>query len=338
MVRPIGAVPLVSAAYLGRRLLYSLVTIFAVVTITFVLFRMLPADPTAMMIDPLTDPARRIVLRERFGLDQPLIVQYFRYWVDLFALNLGNSYQSGQPVRQEVTRAFSNSFVLAMAIFTLSYSFGSVFGALAAWYRGSALERIVVNTGLVFRGAPPYFVGILLIMVFAINLGWLPSSGMRSTFQDTGFFGRYFNLDFLTHLILPAVTGALYAGTTPLLITRNAMLDVTEQEYLELARAKGLSERKILFKHGYRNAILPLLAEGSQFFAYAIGGLVTIEVVFSWPGLGRMIVDALQFRDFPIAQGAFLYIGVLVVVTYLISDILAAIMDPRARQTEKVGT
>jgi ABC-type dipeptide/oligopeptide/nickel transport system permease component len=122
-----------------------------------------------------------------------------------------------------------------------------------------------------------------------------------------------------------------------MLITRNAMLDVTEQEYLELARAKGLSEGKILFKHGYRNALLPLLAEGSQFFAFAIGGLVTIEVVFSWPGLGRMIVDALQFRDFPIAQGAFLYIGLLVIVTYLLSDILAAILDPRARSTERVG-
>jgi peptide/nickel transport system permease protein len=115
------------------------------------------------------------------------------------------------------------------------------------------------------------------------------------------------------------------------------MLDVSRSEYIELAKAKGLSEGKILFKHGYRNAILPLLAEGSQFFAYAIGGLVTIEVVFSWPGLGRLIVDALVFRDFPVAQGAFMYIGVLVVVTYLLSDILAAWLDPRARKTERVS-
>ena len=329
---------LISANYLGKRLLYSFLTIFAVVTLTFILFRLLPADPTAMMIDPLTDPARREVLRERLGLDRPVIVQYFDYWGDLFTLDLGNSYQSRQPVRQEVSRAFSNSFMLAIAIFILAYSFGSIFGSLAAWYRGSWLERAVVNVALIFRGAPPYFVGILLIMFFAVRLGWLPSSGMRSDFREVGFFARYFNWDFFSHLILPAITGALYAGTTPLLITRNAMLDVTEQEYLELARAKGLSEGKILFKHGYRNAVLPLLAEGSQFFAYAIGGLVTIEVVFSWPGLGRMIVDALQFRDFPIAQGAFMYIGVLVVVTYLLSDILAAVLDPRARHTEKVAT
>jgi peptide/nickel transport system permease protein len=327
-----------SAGYLGRRLLYSLLTIFEVVTLPFILFRLLPADPTAMMTDPLTDPARREVLRERLGLDRPLIVQYFQYWGNLFTLELGSSYQSGQPVRQEVTRAFSNSFMLAIAIFVLSYTFGSFFGALSAWYRGSALERIVVNVALVFRGAPPYFVGILFIMFFAVQQGWLPSSGMRSDFREVGFFTRYFNRDFLVHLILPAVTGALYAGGTPLLITRNAMLDVTGQAYLELAKAKGLSQAKILFKHAYRNAVLPLLAEGAQFFAFAIGGLVTIEVVFSWPGLGRLIVDALQFRDFPIAQGAFLYIGLLVIVTYLVSDILAALMDPRARQTERVGT
>jgi peptide/nickel transport system permease protein len=327
-----------SVAYLLRRLLYALITIWAVVTLTFILFRLLPADPTAMMIDPLTDPARREILRERFGLDEPLIVQYVDYWRGLLSGDLGTSYQSRLPVTAMVNPAFMNSFVLSMAIFAIAYTTGSFFGALAAWYRGSKLERWVVNTGLVFRGAPPYFVGILLIMVFAIRLGWLPSGGMRSDFRAVGFVDKYLNWDFLVHLILPAITGALYSMTTPLLITRNAMLDVSGSEYIELARAKGLSERKVLFKHGYRNAMLPLLAEGSQFFAFAIGGLVTIEVVFSWPGLGRLIVDALLFRDFPVAQGAFMYIGLLVVVSYLISDVLAAWLDPRARRTDRVRT
>ena len=326
-----------SASYLGKRLLYAVFTVFAVVTITFILFRLLPADPTAMMIDPATDPARREVLRERFGLDEPMIVQYVTYWRSLISGDLGDSYQSRLPVAEMVGSAFMNSLVLALVIFVLAYTFGSFFGALAAWYRGSILERVVVNVGLLFRGAPPYFVGILLIMFFALNLGWLPSGGMRSTFRAVGFVDTYLNKDFLLHLILPALTGALYTFTTPLLISRNAMLDVSRSEYIELARAKGLSETKILFKHGYRNAILPLLAEGSQFFAYAIGGLVTIEVVFSWPGLGRLIVDALVFRDFPVAQGAFMYIGVLVVVTYLLSDVLAAWLDPRARRTERVS-
>lgn len=326
-----------SLAYLGRRLLYAVFTVFAVVTLTFILFRLLPADPTAMMIDPLSDPARREILRVRFGLDQPLYIQYLTYWQNLFSGDLGDSYQSRLPVAQMVWPAFMNSAVLAVVIFAFAYTFGSLFGAFAAWYRGSFLEKSVVNIGLVFRGAPPYFIGILLIMFFAIGLGWLPSGGMRSSFTAEGFVDKYLNLDFLSHLILPALTGALYTFTTPLLITRNAMLDVSRSEYIELARAKGLSERKILFKHGYRNAVLPLLAEGSQFFAYAIGGMVAIEVVFSWPGLGRLIVDALVFRDFPVAQAAFMYIGILVVLTYLASDILAAVLDPRARKTERVN-
>src|SRR5690606_10426423 len=166
---------------------------------------------------------------------------------------------------------FTNSLVLAVAIFLLAYTAGSLFGALAAWYRGSRFERVIVNIGLFFRGAPPYFVGILLIMLFALRLGWLPSSGMRSSFSAETFSEKYLNVDFLRHLILPAVTGAAYAFTTPLLISRNAMLDVSRAEYVELARAKGLKESRVLFKHGYRNALLPLLAESSQFFAYAIG-------------------------------------------------------------------
>ena len=326
-----------SGNYLAKRIVYAFITIWAVVTITFILFRLLPADPTAMMIDPLTDPARRDVLRERLGLNEPIIVQYFLYWGSVLTGDLGTSLQSRLPVRDIVNQAFMNSFVLAITIFILAYTGGSFLGAMAAWYRGSALERLAVNIGLIFRGAPPYFVGILFIMFFALNLGWLPSGGMRSEFGATGI-DKYLNWDFVQHLILPAVTGALYALSTPLLITRNAMLDVTEAEYLDLARAKGLSEPKIIFKHGFRNALLPLLAEGSQFFAFAIGGMVTIEVVFSWPGLGRTIVDALLFRDFPVAQGAFMYIGMLVVVAYLISDMLVAWLDPRARGTERTKT
>lgn len=325
-----------SASYLLRRLLYSVITLWAIVTITFGMFRILPGDPTAAMIDPLSDPARREVLIERYNLDEPLIVQYFDYFRLLATGDLGLSYQSRQPVVGLLNSAFMNSFMLAVVMFVLAYGLGAFLGALMAWRRGSWFERIGVNVALLFRGAPPYFVGILLIMYFALNLGWLPSSGLRSSnFGAESFAGTYLTVDFLKHLILPAITGAIYVASTPILIMRSAMLEVTQAEFLDLARAKGLSENAILFKHAFRNAILPLLAEGSQFFAYAIGGLVTIEVVFSWPGLGRAIVQALLFRDFSIAQGAFLYIGILVVVSYFISDLLAAYFDPRARRTKR---
>lgn len=326
-----------SVGYFVKRLGFSVLAIFVIVTLTFVLFRMLPADPTAMMIDPLSDPARREAMRERLGLNEPLLGQYVTYLQDLARFDLGTSFQNRYPVVQLVNRAFLNSLALALAVFILAFSFGSYFGAIAAWYRGSALERIVVNLGIFFRAAPPYFIGILLVLLFAIRLGWLPSSGMQSSYAITSLRETYLSWDFLRHLILPAVSGALYAVTTPLLITRNAMLDVREADYIQLARAKGLRERTTMLKHGYRNAILPLLAEGSQFFAYAIGGMVTIEVVFNWPGVGRLIVSALLLRDFPVAQGAFLYIGLLVIVSYWISDVLVGVMDPRAQSMDRVS-
>jgi peptide/nickel transport system permease protein len=328
----------VTAGYFAKRLLYSVVTIFAIVTLTFFLFRLLPGDPASIMIDPLTDPARREILLERYGLNKPLHIQYVQYFRLLLQGDLGLSYTSRQPVTSLLAGAFMNSFVLALAMFVLAYGGGSLLGAYMAWKRGSWLERLGVNIALIFRGAPPYFVGILLIMVLAIQRGWLPSSGMRSGGFGAVTIGTYFTADFLLHLVLPAVTGAIYAIGTPILIMRNSMLDVTQAEFLDLARAKGLTPRRVLFRHAFRNALLPLLAEGSQFFAYAIGGLVTIEVVFAWPGLGRTIVQALLFRDFAVAQGAFLYIGLLVVVTYFLSDVLAAWLDPRARRVERVKT
>jgi peptide/nickel transport system permease protein len=327
-----------NAVYFIKRFLYSFVTIWAIVTVTFVLFRMLPGDPAAMMIDPLMDPARREVLMERFGLNEPFYVQYFDYFRLLLAGELGTSYQSRQPVTTLLNSAFVHSFVLATVMFILAYGVGSVMGALLAWYRGTLFERVGVNMALLLRGAPPFFVGILLIMVFAINLGWLPGAGIRTGFAHTSVWRIYGSWDFIRHLILPALTGAIFAGSSPMLIMRSAMLDVTQAEFLDLARAKGLSGMSVLFRHAFRNALLPLIAEGSQFFAYAIGGLVTIEVVFSWPGLGRTIVQALLFRDFPVAQGAFLYIGLLVVVSFVLSDALAAYFDPRARRVERVAT
>ncbi len=328
-----------NALYFLKRFLYSLLTIWAIITLTFLLFRALPGDPAGMMIDPLvTDPARKQAIIARLGLDRPLWVQYVDYFRLLLQGDLGNSFQSRQPVTTLLGGAFLHSFVLAVVIFVLAYGIGSVAGAVLAWNRGSWIDRTGVNTALLLRGAPPFFVGILMIMLFAIKLRWFPSSGIRSEFGNASPWAIYTSWDFVRHLVLPAITGAIYTGSSPVLIMRSAMLDTTQAEFLDLARAKGLSNRVVLFRHAFRNAVLPLIAEGSQFFAYAVGGLVTIEVVYSWPGLGRTIVNALLFRDYPLAQGAFIYLGLLVVVSFLLSDLLAAWLDPRARRVERTIT
>lgn len=328
-----------NALYFLKRLLYSLFTIWAIMTVTFLLFRALPGDPAGMMIDPLlTDEARRQAIVERLGLDRPLWVQYIDYFRMLLQGDFGTSFQSRQPVTTLLGSAFLNSLVLAIVIFVLAYGLGSMFGAVLAWNRGRWIDRAGVYGALLLRGAPMFFVGILLIMVFAINLNWFPSSGIRSEFGAASPWDIYTSWDFVRHLVLPAVTGAFHVASSPVLIMRSSMLDVTQAEFLDLARAKGLTDRVVLFRHAFRNAVLPLVAEGSQFFAYAVGGLVVVEVVFSWPGLGRTIVNALNFRDYPLAQGAFIYLGLLVVVAFLVSDLLAAWLDPRARRVERTVT
>ena len=322
-----------TAKYLGKRLLYMVANLWVIVTISFFLFRLVPGNPADLMVSPFVGEQVRDAIIERLGLNDPLPLQYVKYMRDLLTGDFGTSYLTNKPVIAVVVPAFANTLVLVLGMFLVSFIVGSALGALMAWYRNSSFEKIASTSELFVRSAPTFFVGVVLILIFSKNLGWLPSTGMRdANFGETNLLKVYTSADFLKHLILPVVAGSVYAHVVPALLMRNTMLELKYADFIDLVRAKGFSERYVMFRHGVRNALMPLIAEGSQFLGWAIGGLVAIEFVFSWPGLGREIVNALNGRDYPVAQASFFLIAVMVMVVYFLADIVASMLDPRVRR------
>lgn len=318
-----------SAGYVARRLVASLVTLWIAITVVFVLFHAVPGNPVDVLVSPFADPSSRRLLIHQLGLDKPLIVQYVVYLGDLLHGNLGESFVQRQPVLALVVPAFANTFVLAVTTFVLAYVLGGLLGALAGWRRGGWGERVGSLVALLLRGAPTFWLGLLAIIVFGLRLKWFPVAGISSRSPWPTGLALYFSVDFLRHLALPLLSSLLYAIGLPLLLMRNSILDTLHEDYIDLARAKGLRESRVLFLHGARNALLPLLAESAQFLGWAMGGLVTIEYVFSWPGLGYQMVTALADRDYPLGQGCFIAIAVMVIGLNFLGDLAAARIDPR---------
>lgn len=316
--------------YVTKRVLIMVLMILLVATMIFFLFRVMPGDPTAFLIDPSIPPEARANLLARYGLDRDLGTQYRIFMGDLLRLDFGSSYFYNRPVLQLIGEKLPATLILMLSAMVLAYLIGILFGAFMAWKRGSAAETGGIIFVLFFRSAPTFWVGLMFILLFSARLGWFPAQGMRTVGTPSGNFAQMFlNLDFLRHLILPSIVAALYFMATPLLVMRNSMLEVLHEDYVEMARAKGISERRVLFHHAARNALLPVVTSGALFIGSAIGGQVLIEVVFSWPGLGREIVTAVTRRDYPLAQACFIIISATVMVMNLVADLLYAALDPR---------
>jgi peptide/nickel transport system permease protein len=313
-----------------RRIASLLLTLWIAVTLIFVLFRMVPGDPATVLAGPLASEEAKAALTRDLGLDKSLFTQYTSYLGNLLQGDLGTSYAQRKPVVELVVPAFFNTFTIVICTFVLAYGIGALLGVYLAWYRGTRREAGITFFALVLRGAPSFWIAILMINLFAVRLGWLPAAGMTnvdSVGQTT--IATYFSLDFLKHLILPVASATIFAIGLPLLLVRNTMLEVIGSQYMEVAEAKGLPQRRVMFRHGARNALLPAVNASAQFIAWAMGGLVVIENVFSWPGLGREIVGALDARDYMLAQGALLAIAVMVVLLNLLADLVSAWLDPR---------
>ncbi len=297
-----------------RRFLRALLTLWLVVSVVFVILH-LSGDPVITLLGPDAQPAQVDALRHELGLDLPLPVQYARYFVALARGDFGLSLHQRQPSLRLVLERFPATLQLATAAFALSIAIGLVVGLLAALLQRSFWDRLSMSIISFLQAGPTFFIGILLILFFSVHLGWFPSSG-RGTVKQ---------------LVLPAVTLAIATTANISRLTRSTLLDVLGADYIRTARAKGLHQRQVVLGHALKNAALPLVT----FLGIEIGGLLTgaviTETVFAWPGLGRLAVDAVSTRDYPVVQASVLFIAAVFIGINFLIDCSYTLLDPRVR-------
>lgn len=311
-------------AYLTRRALTLLPILLLMSVIVFALIRMVPGDPIDVMYGGEgMDAVRRAALSRELGLDQPVVVQYGRWLWRAVQGDLGNSYRAGMPVLQLIGQRLPATLLLSFAALFLSLLIALPLGLLAAVKRNSGADMAAMVFAILGISLPNFWSGILLVLVFAIWLGWLPSIGYVSPFED--FFKS------LRHLVLPAVTlGWSLSGTTTRL-ARSSLLEELGKDYVRTARGKGLAERAVLLTHALRNALIPTVTMVGLQLGFLIGGTVVVETVFAWPGVGLLVVDSIFARDYPVVQGIVLVIAVIVVLVNLLVDVIYTVLDPRIR-------
>jgi dipeptide transport system permease protein len=318
-------------SFIARRLGLLIPTFFGVTLLTFALIRLIPGDPVEVMMgERRVDPQMHAEAMERLGLNKPLYAQYFDYIGQLAQGNLGESLRSRESVWKEFLTLFAGTL-------------GLIAGVVAALKRGSLLDHGVMSIALTGYSMPIFWWGLLLIMFFSVGLGWTPVSGRIDLLYDippvTGFMlidtllsdeqGAF--VDALRHLILPAIV----LGTIPLAViarmTRSAMLEVLREDYIRTARAKGLSPARVVFVHGLRNALIPVLTVFGLQVGALLAGAVLTETIFSWPGIGKWLIEAIGARDYPVVQNGILLIACLVILVNFIVDILYGLANPRIR-------
>lgn len=316
--------------YILQRLGQLVLTILFLVTIQFFIFRLIPGDPLAMYLDEALPRESLAALRRQFGLDRPLTAQYILYLKNLARGDLGISFYYREPVAVVLWERLWNTVSLLGVAITLAFVTGVAIGALLAWTRGRRVEILGIIGGLLLRSLPEFWVGLLGLMIFSYWLGWFPLGGMRAVgSQVAGLWQKFISVDFFYHLMLPATCSAAVFLATPMLVMRNSMLEIIHEDFIEMAKAKGLSERHIIFRHAMRNALLPVVTVLSVMAGFAIGGEVLIETIFRWPGMGRELVLSIQRKDFPMTQAIFFLMGVVVIVANFATDLLYGYLDPR---------
>jgi ABC-type dipeptide/oligopeptide/nickel transport system permease component len=302
--------------YIVRRILASCLVIFALTTTVFFLMRLLPGDPVSLMLTEWAATAEDIQrLREQLGLNDPLLVQYFRYLGRLVQGDLGQSVFTHQAVSAQILAQLPATLELAVASTILGVFFGGVIGIFSAAWRDSIFDRLSMLVSLFFISMPSFWVGLLFIYLFALHLGWFPVAGTGG----------------LKHLVLPAMVLGMRPIAVLARVVRTAMLEVLRQDFIMTARAKGVSERRLLFGHALRNALIPVITLIGIQFGYALGGSVIIETVFGRQGIGQLAVGAVLKHDYSLVQGTVLFIGFVFVTANLIVDLLYGIIDPRIR-------
>jgi ABC-type dipeptide/oligopeptide/nickel transport system permease component len=312
--------------YVLKRVGFAVVTIFVAVTINFVLFRLAPGSAVSNLSRvPHATQQLRHALEVQFGLDKSKGEQYVIYLKQLVHGNLGVSFQNEQPVSKNLRIELINTLPMVTLGTLFAILIGTLTGVIAAWRRGTPIEAVTVSSALGFYSMPTQWLGLMLIIIFS---GVLPTGGMTNEFLLNPGFWEHLR-DLASHIVLPSLTLGLVLYGEYTLIVRSAMLETLGEDYILTARAKGLKPWRIVRKHALRNAMLPITTLIALSLGYIVAGAILIEIVFSWPGIGRAVFDAVQARDYPMLQGAFLLLTISVVLCNLIADLLYFKLDPR---------
>ena len=306
--------------YILKRLLMMIPVLLGVTFIVFFIMNMTPGDPAAIILGDQATPEAIAQLRAELRLDDPLPVRYVRYIADMLHGDFGESYKNGISVASQVLDKFPNTAILAVCGIFVALLIGIPVGIISARKQYSALDNVSMILSLIGVSMPVFWLGLLLSLLFALKLGWFPSQGMGEGF-----------LPLLRSLVLPAVTLGTGSAATVARMTRSSMLEVIRQDYISTARAKGLSEKAITKRHMFRNALIPIVTAVGLQFGHLLGGAMLTETVFSWPGLGRLMIDSLNSKDIPMVLGSVIFMTIMFSFLNLAVDIVYAFIDPRIR-------
>ena len=302
-------------SFLGRRLVLTIPVLLGVATLVFSLIHLIPGDPAQSMLGESAAPSDVEALRHRLGLDEPLIVQYGAFLKGLVTGSLGVSLRTGEPVASQIAERLPATFELALAAMIVAIVISIPLGVAAAVFRGTAVDHTAMTLALAGISIPNFWLGPLLAIIFGVELGWLPVSGRGG----------------LDHLVLPAVSLGAALAAILARMTRATVLEELREQYVLAARARGASRIRAVFRHAFRNSLIPVITlVGLQFGAVLTGAVIT-ETIFSWPGIGRLLIQSIGFRDYPLVQGCILLIAVTYVGVNLLTDLVYGYLDPRIR-------
>lgn len=309
--------------YVVRRVVSLIPVLFFVSVIVFIITRIIPGDPAAVMLGETATEEAVERLRESMGLNDPLTVQYSHFLGDLLRGHLGDSPAYNKPVTQLIAQTLPNTLLLGFTAILLALFIAVPIGIFSACRQNSPIDYLGMLISLLGVSMPIYWLGMMLVYAFAVRINIFPAIGMGSLSEGL--------LDVVMHLTLPAICLATIPMANFARITRSSMLEVIRQDYIRTARAKGLKERVVIWKHGLKNALIPILTVIGMQISMMLSGAVLTETIFSWPGMGRLIVDAIEKRDFVVVQGTIMFLAFAFVLITLIVDILYAMFNPKVR-------
>ncbi len=307
--------------YVVQRLLLALVVVLGITFVVFMIMQIVPGDPARVILGPYASDESVAGLRDRLGLDRPFFEQYLTWLSKAARGDFGQSLLNGQEVAPQLHGRIGPSFELAIVSLVIGLVIAFPIGIISALKPGSAIDIIATVFSQIGVSIPSFWMGILLIIVFSLNLELLPPSGYTPIWEDAG--------DWLAHIVLPAFTAGFVSASIQTRFIRSAMLDVLNANYVQTARAKGLNERTVIMRHALRNALINIVTIIGLQITALFSGIVIVEVVFSWPGLGRLAFNAVEERDYPLLQGAVMVVAILVTLVNLFVDLLYFLLDPR---------